>query len=189
LVSTYRGADGQDLVGRCRAGDHSAWATVVEKHAGLVNGLLRGAYRLAAHDAEDAFQEVFTRLYLRLGDLREEQALPGWIAQVTRNVALDVIRGHRRELASDELDDGSFDEPQQQVLEAMAVRQALARLPDQQRAMLDRFFVQDQSYRTIAAELSIPAGTVASRISRALVMLRDELMEEKPAGERHSLHE
>jgi DNA-directed RNA polymerase specialized sigma24 family protein len=54
--------------------------------------------------------------------------------------------------------------------------------------MLDRFFVQDQSYRTIAAELSIPAGTVASRISRALVLLRDELMEEKPAPERPSLH-
>jgi DNA-directed RNA polymerase specialized sigma24 family protein len=54
--------------------------------------------------------------------------------------------------------------------------------------MLDRFFVQDQSYRTIAAELSIPAGTIASRISRALVMLRDELMEENPVRERHSLH-
>jgi RNA polymerase sigma-70 factor (ECF subfamily) len=189
LVSTYRGVEGQDLIVRCRTGDHRAWATVVGNHAGLVNGLLRGAYRLEPHDAEDAFQEVFTRLYLRLGDLREERALPGWIAQVTRNVALDLIRSRKRELVSDELDEGSFHEPEQRVLEAMSVRQALARLPEQQREMLDRFFVQDQSYRTIAAELSIPAGTVASRISRALVMLREDLREENPVLERHSLHE
>ncbi len=179
----------QDLLVRCRAGDRSAWTAVVEDHAGLVNGLLRGAYRLSAHDAEDAFQEVFTRLYLRLADLREDRALPGWIAQVTRNIAIDLIRSRRRESASDELDEGSFDESYEDVLEAMSVRQALQRLPDQQREMLERFFVEDQSYRTIATELSIPAGTIASRISRALVMLRDELREEKPPGQRPSLHE
>jgi len=157
----------QDLVIRCRAGDREAWGTVVQSHAGLVNGLLRGTYRLSAHDVEDAFQEVFIRLYLRLGDLRDEQALPGWIAQVTRNVALDLIRKRQREsVGSDELDEASFDEPYEQILE--------------------RFFVQDQSYRTIAEELSIPAGTIASRISRALAMLRNEFMEENAAPVRPS---
>lgn len=185
------GPSAHDLVIRCRAGDRDAWATVVEKHAGLVNGVLRGAYRLSPHDAEDAFQEVFTRLYLRLGDLREEGALPGWIAQVARNVALDLIRSRRREVASDELDERderSFDDSYHELLEAMSVRQALSRLPDQQREMLERFFVRDQSYRTIAEELSIPAGTIASRISRALETLRGEFMEENPAAERPSRH-
>jgi RNA polymerase sigma-70 factor (ECF subfamily) len=180
----------QDLVIRCRAGDREAWATVVRNHAGLVNGVLRGAYRLPPHDAEDAFQEVFTRLYLRLGDLREDRALPGWIAQVTRNVALDVIRGRRREVAAGvESDEVAPDEPYEAVLDAMSVRQTLSRLPEQQREMLERFFVQDQSYRTIAEELSIPAGTIASRISRALAMLRDELMEEKSGFDRPSQYE
>jgi RNA polymerase sigma-70 factor (ECF subfamily) len=172
----------QDLVNRCRAGDRDAWAAIVQSHAGLVNGILRGAFRLASHDAEDAFQEVFTRLYLNLGELREDGALPGWIARVTRNVAVDVIRVQRRELpADDQLDEGTYDAPFEHVLEAMAVRQALGKLPELQREMLDRFFVQDQSYRTMADELSIPAGTIASRISRALAMLREELMEENMA--------
>jgi RNA polymerase sigma factor (sigma-70 family) len=180
----------QDLVIRCRAGDREAWATVVQNHAGLVNGVLRGVYRLPPHDTEDAFQEVFTRLYLRLGDLREDRALPGWIAQVTRNVALDLLRRRQREVASgDEFDEAWFDEPYESVLDAMSVRQALSRLPDQQREMLERFFVQDQSYRTIAEELSIPAGTIASRISRALALLRDEFMEENPASKRPSQYE
>lgn len=177
----------QDLVIRCRAGDREAWGAVVASHAGLVSGLLRGAYRLSAHDVEDGFQEVFIRLYLRLGDLRDEQALPGWIAQVTRNVALDLIRKRQREsIGGDELDEASFDEPYEQLLDAMSVRRALGRLPEQQREMLDRFFVQDQSYRTIAEELSIPAGTIASRISRALGMLRKEFMEENAVTARLS---
>jgi len=175
----------QAQVSRCRAGDREAWAAVVHNHAGLVNGILRGAYRLSAHDAEDAFQEVFTRLYLNLGELREDRALPGWIAQVTRNVAIDTIRLRRRELAGDDhFEETAYDEPYEQVLEAMSVRQALDRLPDQQREMLERFFVKDQSYRTMAEELSVPAGTIASRISRALAMLRGELMEENAAGVR-----
>lgn len=169
----------QDLVSRCRAGDRDAWMEVVASHAGLVNGILRGAFRLGTHDAEDAFQEVFTRLYLNLDELREERALPGWIAQVTRNVAVDVIRRNRHEISTDgEPDETAHDEPYERVLEAMAVRQALGRLPAQQHEMLERFFVRDQSYRTIAEELSIPPGTIASRISRALAMLRDEFMEE-----------
>ncbi len=41
--------------------------------------------------------------------------------------------------------------------------------------MLDRFFARDESYRTIAAALDLPQGTVASRISRCLAKLRLEL--------------
>ena len=167
------------LVSRCRAGDREAWAAVVSDHAGLVHGILRGAYRLSSHDAEDAFQEVFTRLYLNLGELREDRALPGWIARVTRNIAIDVIRMRRREVADEgQLSEGAYDAPYEQIIEAMSVREALARLPHQQREMLELFFVKDQSYRTIAAALSVPPGTIASRISRALAMLRAELVEE-----------
>jgi DNA-directed RNA polymerase specialized sigma24 family protein len=41
--------------------------------------------------------------------------------------------------------------------------------------VLDRFFARDESYATIGAALGIPAGTIASRISRCLVRLRKQL--------------
>jgi RNA polymerase sigma-70 factor, ECF subfamily len=163
------------LVARCRAGDQGAWRTLIERHASLVNGILRGAFRLELHDAEDAFQEVFTRLYMRLSSIREDQALRGWIAQVTRNVALDTLRRSSREIVRGEtLDESAFDEPLRAVDQALGVRAALDRLPAHQREMLDRFFARDQSYQTIGAELGIPPGTIASRISRALAALRTE---------------
>ena len=62
-----------------------------------------------------------------------------------------------------------------EVEEAFAVREALSGLPDACQDILDRFFTRDQSYKTIADELEIPSGTIASRIARCLKRLRTEL--------------
>jgi RNA polymerase sigma-70 factor, ECF subfamily len=141
----------------------------------MINGLLRGAFRLAEHDAEDAFQDVLTRVYLSLGTVRDESALRAWIASITRNVALDVLRRGSREVPSGEtLDEQAFIEPLLTVEEALTVRAALERLPSHHSEILERFFVRDESYRTIAADMELPPGTIASRISRALAALRIE---------------
>jgi RNA polymerase sigma factor (sigma-70 family) len=162
-----------ELIARCRAGDQTAWEALVRRHSGLVAAIVRGGFRLSAADAEDVFQEVFTRLYVRLGSIREGDAVRGWIAQVARNAALDQIRRSGREVVTgDPLDESAFDEPLRDVEEALSVRAALARLPPHQQEILDRFFAKDQSYDTIGAELGIPPGTIASRISRALAALR-----------------
>jgi DNA-directed RNA polymerase specialized sigma24 family protein len=55
------------------------------------------------------------------------------------------------------------------------VHEALDALPGSCREILDRFFTRDESYRTIGEALHLPAGTIASRISRCLVKLREEL--------------
>jgi RNA polymerase sigma-70 factor (ECF subfamily) len=169
-------ADDAELVRRCRGGDQGAWRLLVERHAPLVNGILRGGFRLEAHDAEDAFQEVFTRLYLRLDSVREAGAVRGWIAQVTRNVALDGLRRASHEVVTGApVDEYAYVEPLRAVDEAMTVRAALQRLPRHQAEILERFFVRDESYQTIASVLDIPPGTIASRISRALAALREEI--------------
>ena len=59
--------------------------------------------------------------------------------------------------------------------EALDVHEAMSGLSDNCREILDRFFDRDETYRTIGEQLELPAGTIASRISRCLVKLRDEL--------------
>jgi RNA polymerase sigma factor (sigma-70 family) len=162
-----------ELIARCRAGDQTAWEALVRRHSGLVVAVVRGGFRLSPADAEDVFQEVFTRLYVRLGTIREGQAVRAWIAQVARNAALDQIRRSGREVVTgDPLDESAFDEPLRGVEEALSIRAAMAQLPAHQQEILDRFFARDESYDTIGAELGIPPGTIASRISRALAALR-----------------
>jgi RNA polymerase sigma factor (sigma-70 family) len=75
-------------------------------------------------------------------------------------------------------DDDLVDEGNEDMLEveeAFMVREAVAGLSDACQDIIDRFFAQDQSYRTISEELDIPAGTIASRIARCLRKLRNEL--------------
>ena len=59
--------------------------------------------------------------------------------------------------------------------EALDIHEAMAGLPGSCREILDRFFARDESYRTIGEALELPSGTIASRISRCLVKLREEL--------------
>jgi len=59
--------------------------------------------------------------------------------------------------------------------DALTVHEALAAVPEHCREILDRFFARDESYRTIGDALELPAGTIASRISRCLARLRDFL--------------
>jgi RNA polymerase sigma factor (sigma-70 family) len=115
------------------------------------------------------------RVFTHLDTLRDDAALRPWIAQLTRRLCIDSIsRSGREQPAAEPVDEdvaGDLDE----IDEAFTVREALTSLPEACQEILDRFFAQDQSYRTISAELELPSGTIASRIARCLRRLRDEL--------------
>jgi RNA polymerase sigma factor (sigma-70 family) len=64
----------------------------------------------------------------------------------------------------------------------MTVRAGLEELDESCREILDRFFCEDESYRTIGEALGLPAGTIASRISRCLAKLRSLLEGRNPAA-------
>jgi RNA polymerase sigma factor (sigma-70 family) len=162
-----------ELVSRCRAGDDAAWRELVDRFSRYVYAICVQAYRLPEHDADDVFQDVFARVYERLGQLRSDDAVRPWIAQLTRRTCIDRIRASGRVDLVDEIDEGEADETIERLEEAWAVRELLTELTEACREILDRFFAQDQSYATIGAELDLPAGTVASRISRCLAALRE----------------
>jgi RNA polymerase sigma factor (sigma-70 family) len=163
------------LVARCRAGDESAWRELVARYSRYVHAIATQAFRLSDDDAEDVFQEVFTRTYTRLNALRDDAAIRPWLAQLTRNLCLDRIRESTRTQPAEDIDPGGADETLSQLDDALTVQDAMARLGDPCADLLDRFFCRDQSYRVIGDELELPAGTIASRLSRCLTKLRAEL--------------
>jgi len=172
-----------ELVQRCRAGDSDAWGELVERYSRYVYAICVRGFRLSEEDADDVFQDVFTRAFMRLETLRDDSALRPWIAQLTRRRCLDAISGGGREQPIDETSTEVGTAGMEEIDEAFAVREAIATLSDACQEILDRFFAQDQSYRTISDELDIPAGTIASRIARCLRKLRDELEGRNDASE------
>ena len=172
-MSQASSSDAQ-LVARCRDGDQRAWEELVERFSRYVYAIATQAFRLAPDDAEDVFQEVFARVYEKLDTLRDDEAIRPWIAQLTRRLAIDRIRASGREQPSeDELEAPEASDTMATLDEALSVHEALAGLSENCREILDRFFARDESYRTIGEALGLPGGTIASRISRCLVKLRE----------------
>jgi RNA polymerase sigma factor (sigma-70 family) len=172
------------LVARCREGDEAAWSELVNRFSRYVYAIIGQGFGLRAENAEDVFQEVFARAYQHLGRLREDEAIRPWIAQLTRRLCIDQLRsGSREQLSDEELEPAEVDETLDKLEEALAVHEALAELPEHCQEILDRFFARDESYQTIGAALDIPAGTIASRISRCLAKLRELFEGRKPTTE------
>jgi len=171
------------LVARCRRGDQSAWNELVESFSRYVYAIAAQAFRLPEHDAEDVFQEVFTRVYQHLDSLRDDEAIRPWIGQLTRRVCINRLRSSAREQPA-ETDTELADEEDVigRLDEAFSVHEAMGTLPEHCREILDRFFARDESYRQIGDALDLPAGTIASRISRCLTKLRDQFEGRNPVG-------
>jgi RNA polymerase sigma factor (sigma-70 family) len=163
------------LVARCRAGDQAAWNELVERFSRYVYAIAVQGFRLQGHDAEDVFQEVFARVYEHLDRLRSDEAIRPWIAQLTRRLCIDRLRAGGREAPSELEETAGADERLAALDDALTVRAGLDAVGDPCREILDRFFCQDESYKVIGDALDLPAGTIASRISRCLTKLRSEL--------------
>jgi RNA polymerase sigma factor (sigma-70 family) len=165
------------LVSRCRSGDQAAWNELVERFSRYVFAICVQAFRLPPEDAEDVFQEVFARVYQHLDRLRSDDSFRPWIAQLTRRLCIDRLRSSGREGPAelDDLDPGGVDEALAGLEDALTVRASLDAVGDPCRDILDRFFCRDESYKAIGDALGLPAGTIASRISRCLGKVRAEL--------------
>ena len=138
-------------------------------------------FRLAEQDAEDVFQECFTRVYENLDRLRDDQALRPWLGQLTRRLCIDKIRASSREqLTAEELEPPGGEDSLATLDDALTVHEAMAGLSENCQQILDRFFARDESYRDIGDALGLPSGTIASRISRCLGKLRAALEGRNP---------
>jgi RNA polymerase sigma-70 factor (ECF subfamily) len=168
------------LVQRCREGSTEAWNVLVQRFSRYVYAICARGFGLGPDDSEDAFQEVFTRVYARLDSLRDDSAIRPWMAQMTRRVCLDRIAAASREEPTEDIEAERAEATLDELEEAFAVREALEDLGEPCHDLLDRFFARDESYRTIGEELEIPPGTIASRISRCLEKLRKDFEGRKP---------
>jgi RNA polymerase sigma-70 factor (ECF subfamily) len=156
---------------------------VAEHHAAVY----RYAYRLAGAecDAEDLTQQTFLAAQLKLDQLRDPEHGRGWLYAILRNSYLKMRRKRSPVAAAClELDIDAIPEdvPEASTVDPERLQTALNELPDEFKVVLLLFYFEGCSYREIAEKLSLPAGTVMSRLSRAKGHLRSRLFD----GELHA---
>jgi DNA-directed RNA polymerase specialized sigma24 family protein len=84
---------GRDLELGAAMDEQADWAQVVRSYAPYVHAVAVRAYGLGEVEAEEVFQEVFLRTYLRLGQLDGDEARRAWVTSLTREVAAARSRG------------------------------------------------------------------------------------------------
>ena len=126
--------------------------------------------------AEDILQEVFMQLW-RAPDAFDASrgSLPGWLAVIARNRAIDSLRKRRPETDINELvvsiePDLTSGAQWGRALEK--VRSALGTMPSLQRAALEMAFFEGLTHSEIAAKTGEPLGTIKTRIRAGLMILR-----------------
>ena len=142
------------------------------------------AYRLTGNeeDSRDLVQETLLRVRTGLKTYKPG-SMEGWLSRITTNVFLDEVRRRRRR-PLDLLPDGpesvataspSADEALASETISADVQAAISRLPDEYRVAVVLSDVVGLSYAEIGETLSVPIGTVRSRIHRGRSMLRAAL--------------
>ncbi len=171
------------LVQQCLQGDGSAWEELVRRHSRRIFNI---CYRFTGNrtEAEDLSQDVFLRVYRTIGSYRSAYGgFATWMTSVTRNLLIDHYRRTKRDRITDSLDDAmpvvenkqsSARRPDEQALLgelSSQVQSALTKLSPELREAVILRDLQQLEYSEIQTVLSVPEGTVKSRINRGRIEL------------------
>ena len=159
------------LVAEAQAGSAAAFARLVERH----HQALRAFLRRACGDwsaADDLAQETFLAAWSRIGRLKTGASVRAWLCGIGWNKHLTALRSSSRERARETRYHAERPPPAGAMSdERMAIEDAMADLPPEQRACVALCLAADFSHGEAAEALGLPLGTVKSHVLRGRARL------------------
>ena len=191
--------DDADLVVAAQRGDRDALDRLLRRHFDRIHAVCR---RIAGgtRDADDAAQEAMIRIVRAIDRFDGRASFATWSYRIATNAALDELRKRSRRPQLHVVgDDSERGVPEQAddlarrrvegVVDRLAIDAALADLPEDFRVPVVMRDVGDLDYAEIAEALSVPIGTVKSRIARGRRMLLERLGNREPGEQRPTREE
>lgn len=173
--------DLQELMVRVARGDQEAFARVYDAVSGPVLGLVRSVLRDPAQ-SEEVAQEVLVEVWRTAPRFQASRgSAMNWVLTLAHHRAVDRVRSAEASAAREHkaalLDrTPAFDEVSEQVetrLEREQVRRCLRTLSELQRQSVTLAYYQGLTYREVAELLTVPLGTIKTRLRDGLIRLRD----------------
>jgi len=149
----------------------------VREHAQLVFKICYAVVR-NHHDAEDATQEVFLRVWRNAGRLEEIEDLRSWIARIAWNAAIDRKRRSPEQQIDEHFEISQNPRAEQSVISGEMLgllERAIAKLPRKEREALILASIEEMSVAEIAQVVGASEATVRGRIFRARQQLRERM--------------
>lgn len=173
--------DDEVLMRAIQAGDSNAYNRAVRQH---IKPLSHYAYRMLGNskDTEDIVQETLLRLWTHAESWKPDKAgVSTWLHRIAHNLCIDYLRKDKSSVNSQLNDDLESSDKPAQGLEReerlMALREALASLPERQRSAIILSHYQGFSNKEIAEVMGISVDALESILARARRGLRAQLSE------------
>jgi RNA polymerase sigma-70 factor (ECF subfamily) len=182
MIESYRKTEEADLVSAAIGGDKLAFEEIVNRYQKMVARTVKGMLGDSVF-AEDIGQEVFIKLYYSLSEFRGEAKLSTYIQKIAVNLTLNEIKRRKRfyTMFSQkgnnemyEIEVADFDSEEKREATEI-VNKALMRLEPKFRIVVAMRMLQGYSTKETSEILSLPLGTVLSRLSRAQEQLKEIL--------------
>ena len=193
FIERYHNLSDQFLIARARKGDNLAFEAIVNRYK---NQVFTSAFYIMgnSHDASDAAQEVFLKIYKSLHKFGGRSKFSTWLFRLTTNTCIDLIRKRKRYTSkTKELDleyDKDFSKSARYKELSSVEREFLKKedgrkiieniisLPQKYRVPIVLRDIYGYSYREIAKLLKQPLGTLKCNIFRGRRILRDTIFKE-----------
>jgi RNA polymerase sigma-70 factor (ECF subfamily) len=184
-VTDERPADAS-VVESCQQGDREAFRLLFETHKDKVYSIALYFFGGDAALASDITQQVFLKLFTRIGQFRHQSEFTTWLYRLTTNTCIDEQRRRRRFSPFDENPAGKNVTTRAAAIPAAearfmrleiadSVRDAIATLKPKLRIAILLKYFEELSYEEIAQVLNCSKGTVASRLNRGHRILAQRL--------------
>lgn len=170
---------------RVQAGDFDALETLYERYSRQAFGLALKILN-SNEAAEDAVQEAFLRFWKNPNSYDQQRGrFVSWLLSVVHNLCIDQLR--RKKHVTVSLDWQEEQNPVNEVpdqampleeevwlgMQRDVIRQALTRLPREQRYVIELAFFKGLTHQEIASQTGQPLGTIKSRIRQGLRKLKE----------------
>jgi RNA polymerase sigma-70 factor, ECF subfamily len=173
----------EDLLQRVATGDREAFAQLYDRTAPRVFGLVKRLLRDHSQ-SEEVTQEIFLEIWQTATryDTSKGGAI-AWMLTMTHRRAVDRVRASQASRDRDTrigirdfpTDFDSVAENVEVRIESERVKEAMMRLTELQRQAVQLAYFGGYSHSEVAAMLSVPIGTVKTRLRDGMIRLRDEL--------------
>jgi len=183
LASHDKMIDDHALVSRIQSGDNHAFRLLIKQHERLVAHMV-GRLVDRAEDREELCQDVFLRVFDKIGEFNFQSKLSTWIATIAYRMGINHLRKRRIELRDIPEEAGltahfiSDHDPQESLedgeMEALALK-FIAQLPPHYRVILTLYHVDQMNYQEIADITGLPDGTLKSYLFRARQLVKEKV--------------
>ena len=162
-------------------GDKSGLKDIYDEYLGYIYQIVYGVLG-RKEDAEDVTSEFFIKFWQQAGKYVSGGGHKGYLATMARNMAIDHLRKHKREVlesfSNDENEEAPAfevagdDDTEAEVIEDVGIKEAISQLDPKEQQIINMKVLSEMTFAEISKELGIPMGTVTWRYQAAIKKLR-----------------